>query len=55
MAEEIEKELGLKAELIPGKPNSFDVIVDGKLIFSKFETGRFPYQGEIVKKIKVLY
>ncbi len=41
--------------IFAGKPNSFEVLVNGKLIFSRFETGRFPYQGEIVKRIKVLY
>ncbi len=36
--------------IFAGEPNSFEVLVNGKLMFSKFETGRFPYQGEIVKK-----
>jgi len=34
-------------ELIGGSGGIFDVRVDGRLIFSKKETGRFPENGEI--------
>jgi hypothetical protein len=27
------------------------VIVDGKVVFSKYEAGRFPEPGEVVEKI----
>jgi predicted Rdx family selenoprotein len=30
-----------------GKTGQFDVIADGKLIFSKAERGRFPSDGEV--------
>jgi predicted Rdx family selenoprotein len=30
-----------------GKTGQFDVIADGKLIFSKAESGRFPVDGEV--------
>ena len=34
-------------ELVPEGKGIFDVEIDGKLIFSKFQSGRFPDQGEI--------
>jgi selenoprotein W-related protein len=52
MAEELQKALGVKANLIPGSRGIFDIIVDGKLVFSKYEMRRFPEQGEIVDKLK---
>jgi predicted Rdx family selenoprotein len=30
----------------------FDVIVDGKVVFSKSKAGRFPEPGEITRQIK---
>jgi predicted Rdx family selenoprotein len=35
------------AKLTPGKSGQFDVIADGKLIFSKATAGRFPLDGEV--------
>ncbi len=52
MAEELKKEFGLDAKLIAGKGGVFDVIADGRLIFSKFRTGHFPDPGEVTKKLK---
>jgi len=34
-------------ELIPGSNGVFEITVDGKLIFSKAKSGRFPEDGEI--------
>jgi len=48
----LSKEFGVKAQLIPGGGGIFDVTVDGKMVFSKFEIGRFPESGEVVEKIK---
>ena len=39
--------LEVDSELIAGGGGIFDVIVDGKKIYSKFETGRFPNPGEV--------
>jgi len=50
--DELRKAFGVESELIPGSNGVFDVIVDGKLVFSKFETGRFPSPGEITQKFK---
>ena len=36
-----------KAEITAGKSGQFDVIVNGKLVFSKSSTGRFPVNGEV--------
>ena len=52
LAEEIEKELNLDVELKPGEFHSFDVLVDDKIIFSKFEEGRFPEPEEIIASIR---
>ena len=52
MAEELRGTFGAEANLIPGKDGIFDVIVDGKLVFTKSETGRFPNPGEVTGKLK---
>ena len=40
-----------KAELIRGGGGIFNVEVDGKLIFSKQQTGRFPEEQEILDQL----
>ena len=52
MADEIENALGVEVELENGEPHSFDVLVDGELIFSKSEEGRFPEGKEIIELIR---
>jgi selT/selW/selH-like putative selenoprotein len=52
LAEEIEKEFATEVELEPGEFHSFDVLVDGNLIFSKSEAGRFPEPEEIFELIR---
>lgn len=39
-------------KLVPGEDGVFDVSVDGELVFSKNEAGRFPKEEEIAKEIK---
>ena len=39
---------GFEAEATPGTKGQFDVHADGRLVFSKRETGRFPQPGEIL-------
>jgi selT/selW/selH-like putative selenoprotein len=34
-------------ELKPGKSGQFDVTIDGKLAYSRHQTGRFPSDQEI--------
>ena len=38
-------------ELIPGRGGIFDVELDGKLIFSKHDQGRFPEDSEILSQL----
>ena len=41
----------MEAELVGGDNGVFDVVADGKLIYSKHETGRFPDPDEILAKL----
>ena len=45
---------GAKVELIAGSGGVYEIVVDGKLIFSKAKLNRFPEDGEIVTLIKSL-
>jgi len=45
---------GADARLVKGKDGVFEVEVDGKLIFSKRQAGRFPNPGEVAKAIRAL-
>lgn len=47
MAAEIKQACGHEPTLIAGNGGIFDVSIDGKIIFSKAETRRFPEPGEI--------
>ncbi|HEU5451151.1 MAG TPA: Rdx family protein [Terriglobales bacterium] len=44
---ELEKDPGVPVNIRWGGPGSFDVYSDGKLIFSKKQTGRLPSAAEI--------
>jgi selenoprotein W-related protein len=39
-------------KLIPSDGGRFEVSLDGNLIFSKLETGRFPEDKEIIDQIR---
>ncbi len=39
---------------MPGWLGTFDVTVDGKLVFSKAKAGRFPGPGEVIRMVKRL-
>jgi len=47
VASELKGSLGVETKLIEGGRGIFDVKVDGKLVFSKNNTKRFPEQGEV--------
>lgn len=51
MAADIKKHTGVEPELIPGSGGIFDVVVDGKKIFSKHDVGRFPEHKEILSQL----
>jgi selT/selW/selH-like putative selenoprotein len=42
----------VQPELIAGGGGIFDVKADGKLIFSKHETGRFPEHDEVLTALE---
>ena len=41
----------MKPTLKPGKSGVFDVVVDGELVFSKHQTGRFPDEKELLDQL----
>jgi len=47
----LKKQFGSQAEisLIAGSGGVYEVTVDGRLIFSKKQLGRFPAEGEIIR------
>ncbi len=44
--------LNVESELVEGSGGVFDVVVDGKLVFSKREQGRFPQHDEILAALE---
>jgi selT/selW/selH-like putative selenoprotein len=30
-----------------GKSGQFDIVIDGKLVYSRYDTGRFPSENEL--------
>jgi len=49
LEEELKNVAGAEIVLIPSGGGVFEVAVNGKVVFSKKEMGRFPEEGEIVK------
>jgi selenoprotein W-related protein len=43
-----------EATLVPSSGGVFEVTVNGRPVFSKKETGRFPQPGELVQAIDAL-
>jgi predicted Rdx family selenoprotein len=39
------------AEAVSGRKSQFDIVADGKLIFSKQKEGRFPEHDEITQAL----
>ena len=54
MAAKIQDALGAEAFLIEGAGGIFDVNVDGKLVYSKHETGDFPDEDALVNDLRTL-
>ena len=52
LAESIERETGAEAELVRGDNGIFDVELDGRRIYSKKETGRFPEHEEVLAELR---
>lgn len=43
---------GVQVTGVKGRPNSFEVLVNGELIYSKLKTGTFPETDEMTEKVK---
>jgi selenoprotein W-related protein len=54
LLKEFEPEIA-EITLIPSEGGRYEVTVDGKLIYSKLQTGRHAEPGEVVKLIKNLF
>jgi len=54
LAAEIESNFGDKVELVVGKGGCFEVVVDGELVFSKKDAGRFPENSEVISALRDL-
>ena len=52
MAAAIKKQTRVDSEFIKGKGGIFDVRLNGELIYSKHETGRFPEDAEVLQALK---
>ena len=52
MAAVIQEEFGVEPQLVKGDSGIFDVVVDGRLVFSKFEAGRFPEDEEVLEALR---
>jgi predicted Rdx family selenoprotein len=48
---EITDKLGVAATAIPGDKGQFDVLTDGRMLFSKQAEGRFPEPDEILAQL----
>jgi selenoprotein W-related protein len=53
LLKEIEPEIA-EITLVPSEGGRYEVTVDGKLMYSKLQTGRHAEPGEVVKLIKNL-
>ena len=51
MAAAIKDKTGVDAKMIEGTRGIFDVVVDGKRIYSKHETDRFPSDDEVLEQL----
>ena len=52
MADDIYDKFEFKAELLKSGGGAFEVAIDGDLVYSKLQTGRFPEHSEIFDSIK---
>jgi predicted Rdx family selenoprotein len=52
LADELDEKFSVKAELFEEGKGIFDVVRDGELIYSKYDTGRFPEAGEVTKLLQ---
>ncbi len=55
LAADITRALGFKSSLVEGEKGMFDVIVNGRTIFSKHKKDRFPESAEIIDILRNKY
>lgn len=51
LANAIKAKFGIEPECVGGGGGIFDVRLDGKLIYSRHQTGRFPEHAEVLSAI----
>jgi selT/selW/selH-like putative selenoprotein len=54
LAAEIKKELGVDSQLVRGSGGIFDVSVNDKKIYSKYDSGKFPAEKDIIEQLRKL-
>jgi predicted Rdx family selenoprotein len=52
LKQDIERELKISVKIKMGSPGSLNVIVDGKTIYSKTESGRMPTSAELIARLR---
>ena len=52
LAAAIKDSFGIESELIEGTSGIFDVVADGTMIFSTYETDRFPEPDEVLDALR---
>jgi len=51
LAASIRERLGIAPEVLPGDIGMFDVVVDGRVVYSKQKTGKFPVADEVIARL----
>jgi len=52
LAAKVKESLGVEPELIRAAGGKFEVVADGKLVYSKLETNEFPDETKLVEQLK---
>jgi selT/selW/selH-like putative selenoprotein len=55
VAHEVKEAFGIEVNVSLGPTGSFNVLVNGEIIFNKTEENRFPETGEVVRIIMQKY
>ncbi len=55
LAAKIKQALGTEPKLIPEGQGIFDVVVEDELVYSKFKTGSFPDEEQLINELVLTY
>ena len=55
MAAKIKEALGTEPKLIPEGGGIFDIMVEKELVYSKFKTGSFPDETQLIRELVSAY